>query len=180
MGCYRSRAGLFVAVLLGMLPGLPAPPAAAQGKGALASRTVHGKVEMINESVNGIAVISDDGQRMAWRFDASVIADLAQFKPGDPVPSSSTGSSGARTRGSLRWHSRHGGDSTYINKTGSRVVLRSAPMVNGVCGQPDAGPVSESNIPQESRRGHGGVLVLRALGATPASPRTSRDSGGPF
>ena len=87
MGCYRSGRGLVVAVLLGMLLGAPATRAAAQGAapGGLASKTVHGKLEMVNESVNGVAVVSDDGQRMAWQFDKAVIARLKDFKPGDPV-----------------------------------------------------------------------------------------------
>ena len=35
----------------------------------------------------------------------------------------------------------------HANVTDSRVVLRSAPMVEGVCGNPQAAPVSESIIP---------------------------------
>ena len=74
-----------VALLLGLLPGAPSPRAAAQDTGALASRTVHGKLEMVNESVRGVAVVSDAGQRMAWQFDEAVIEKLKGFKPGDPV-----------------------------------------------------------------------------------------------
>ena len=39
----------------------------------------------------------------------------------------------------------------YVNLTGSRVVLRSAAAVAGVCGGADAGPVSESIIPEGGR-----------------------------
>ena len=72
---------LGVALLLGAWSGVPA---AAQGTGALAFKTVHGKVEMINPSVNGVAVIADDGRRMAWQFDEKVIEKLKGFKRGDP------------------------------------------------------------------------------------------------
>jgi len=40
---------------------------------------------------------------------------------------------------------------TYVNLTGSRVVLRSAAAVADVCGRADAGPVSESIIPAGGR-----------------------------
>ena len=87
MGCYRLGTGLGVALLLGTLPGVPPSRAAAQSTapGGLASQTVHGKLEMVNESVNGVAVVSDEGQRMAWQFDKTVIEQLKGFKPGDPV-----------------------------------------------------------------------------------------------
>jgi hypothetical protein len=73
---------LGVALLLGLWS---AATMAAQGTGALAVKTVHGKVEMINPSVNAVAVIADDGHRMAWQFDEAVIEKLKAFKPGDAV-----------------------------------------------------------------------------------------------
>jgi hypothetical protein len=145
MGRYRLRTGLFVAVLLGMLPGVPAPSAAAQGKGALASRTVHGKVEMINESVNAVAVISDDGQRMAWKFDKAVIARLKDFKVGDAVVVI------YRQRGSDKAVTAIGfpgaaATPVYVNTTSQRVALVSGPMVGGACGQPAAESLHTTNI----------------------------------
>jgi hypothetical protein len=35
----------------------------------------------------------------------------------------------------------------YVNTTGSRVVVRSSAAVNGECGGPNTGTVSESTIP---------------------------------
>ena len=35
---------------------------------------------MVNESVNGVAVVSDEGQSMAWQFDKTVIAQLKGFQ----------------------------------------------------------------------------------------------------
>ena len=49
----RLGAGLGVAVLLGVLPAATASRAAAQGKGVLASKTVHGKLEMVNRPASG-------------------------------------------------------------------------------------------------------------------------------
>ena len=75
-GPAREGPVLGVALLLGLWSGTPA---AAQGTGALAVRTVHGKVEMINPSVNAVAVIADDGHRMAWQFDEKVMEKLKAF-----------------------------------------------------------------------------------------------------
>ncbi len=38
----------------------------------------------------------------------------------------------------------------YMNVTGERVLLRSAPDVGGVCGQADAGAVTDSMLPPGS------------------------------
>jgi hypothetical protein len=141
------EAGLGVALVLGMLSGAPATRAAAQSTapGGLASKTVHGKLEMVNESVNGVAVVSDEGQRMAWQFDKAVIARLKDFKPGDPVVVI------YRLRGADKAVTAIGfpgaaDTPVYVNLTGQRVALVSGPMVNGTCGQPAAEPLHATNI----------------------------------
>jgi hypothetical protein len=137
-----SGAALGVALLLGVWS---AVPAAAQGTGALAFKTVHGKLEMVNESVRGVAVVSDEGQRMAWQFDKAVIDKLKGFKPGDPVVVI------YRQRGADKAVTAIGfpgaaGTPVYVNTTGQRVALVSAPMLNGACGQPAAEPLHTTNI----------------------------------
>jgi len=146
MAFHRSGAALGVALLLGLLPGAPASRAAAQGSGALASRSVHGKVAMINPSVNAVAVVSDDGQKMAWQFDKAVIAQLKDFKVGDPVVVI------YRQRGADKAVTAiafPGAAATplYVNSTGHRVELVSGPMVNGACGQPAETPSHTTTIP---------------------------------
>jgi hypothetical protein len=146
MAFHRSRAALGAALLLGLVPGAPAPRVLAQGSGALASRTVHGKVEMINESVNAVAVISDKGERMAWQFDKAVIAQLADFKVGDPVVVI------YRQRGTDKAVTAIGfpgaaATPLYINTTGHRVELVSGPMVDGACGKPADAPPHTTTIP---------------------------------
>jgi hypothetical protein len=146
----RSGAGLGLALLLSVPPGAWTPSAAAQGSGALASRTVHGKVEMINESVNAVAVISDQGQRMAWQFDKAVIAQLADFKVGDPVVVI------YRQRGADKAVTAIGfpgkaATPLYINTTGHRVELVSGPMAGGACGQSADTPVNRTTIPTGGR-----------------------------
>jgi hypothetical protein len=144
---YRSGIGLGVALLLGLWS---FAGAAAQGTGALAFKTVHGKLEMINESVHGVAVISDDGQRMAWQFDKAVIAQLKGFKPGDAVVVI------YRQRGADKAVTAiafPGAAATpiYVNTTGQRVELVSGPLVNGDCGQAAAAPPHSTTIPTGAR-----------------------------
>jgi hypothetical protein len=150
MALHRSGAALGAALLLGLVPGAPAPRVLAQGSGALASRTVHGKVEMINESVNAVAVVSDDGQRMAWQFDKAVIAQLKDFKVGDPVVVI------YRQRGADKAVTAIGfpgkaATPLYINTTGHRVELVSGPMAGGACGQAADTLVNRTTIPTGGR-----------------------------
>jgi hypothetical protein len=148
-GC-RSGAVLGVALLLGLWPGAPATRAAAQGPAPLAFSTVHGKLEMVNESVNGVAVVSDEGQRLAWQFDKTVIAQLKGFKPGDPVVVI------YRLRGADKAVTAiafPGAAATpiYVNTSGQRVELVSGPMVNGACGQPSESAIKRTTIPTGGR-----------------------------
>ena len=166
MGRHRSGRGLVVAVLLGMLLGAPATRAAAQGAapGGLASKTVHGKLEMVNESVNGVAVVSDDGQRMAWQFDKAVIARLKDFKAGDPVVVI------YRLRGTDKAVTAIGfpgaaDTPVYVNLTGQRVAL-----VSGPDGERDLWPAGRRACPRDEHpvgwagRDLGRLLVLCARG----------------
>ena len=152
MGCHRLGAGLGVALLLGVLPGAKASRAAAQSTaaGGLAFKTVHGKLEMVNESVNGVAVVSDEGQRMAWQFDKTVIEKLRGFKPGDPVVVI------YRLRGADKAVTAiafPGAATTpiYFNTSGQRVELVSGPMAGGACGQAADTPVKRTTIPTGGR-----------------------------
>jgi hypothetical protein len=131
-----------VALLLGLCAG---GPAAAQGTGALAFKTVHGTLEMVNPSVNAVAVISDDGQRMAWQFDKRVIERLKGFEKGDPVVVI------YRQRGAEKAVTAiafPGAAETpvYVNTTDQRVALVSGPMVNGACAQPSPESLRTTHI----------------------------------
>jgi hypothetical protein len=154
MGWFRSGAGSGAAILFALFLGASGTQAAAQAPAdppARVSKSVRGKLESIDKSLNGVVMKSDTGERLAWRFDAAVIAEAARFKPGDPMiviyrqlGTNEKGVTALAFPGTAK-------TPTYINKTGSRVVLRSAPAVGGVCGGPDAGPVSESTIPLGGR-----------------------------
>ena len=127
---------------------------------------------MINESVHAVAVVSDDGQRMAWQFDKAVIAQLKGFKPGDPVVVI------YRQRGADKAVTAIGfpgaaATPVYVNTTGQRVELVSGPMVNGACGQPAAAPLNTTTIPTgrpgRDRRTPAGAARPRARPACPAN-----------
>ena len=134
---------------------------------------------MVNESVNGVAVVSDEGQRMAWQFDKTVIEKLKGFKPGDPVVVI------YRQRGSDKAVTAiafPGAAATpiYVNTIGQRVELVSGPMVSGACGQtadtpgqPDDDP---DRRPGRDRRTPAGAARPRAR---PACLRTGRGWGRP-
>jgi hypothetical protein len=151
MGRSRSRALAGATFLLGLCAGSSAPHAAAQDPApAAASRphkSVYGKLASVDKSLNGIIMRSDAGQRLAWRFDAAVIAEAARFKPGDPMIVIYRQITPSEKRVTALAFPGSAKTPTYVNTTGSRVVLRSSPAVNGECGGPHEGRVSESTIP---------------------------------
>lgn len=138
------------AVVLGLSLGAQTPRAAAQAPPAAPSRpkkSVYGKLEAVDKRLNGVFMRSDDGKRLVWRFESAVIAEADRFKPGDPmiviyrqVTPNDKRVTAVAFPGTAKVP-------TYVNLTGSRVTLRSAPMVEGACGRPDAGPVQEITIP---------------------------------
>jgi hypothetical protein len=144
--------GLGVALLLGLWPGGTATRAAAQGAAPsrIAFETVHGKLEMVNESVNGVAVVLDEGQRMAWQFDKTVIEQLKGFKPGDPVVVIYRERGGGKAVTAIGFPGK-AATPVYINTAGERVELVSGPMTGGVCGQAADTPVNRTTIPTGGR-----------------------------
>lgn len=149
MGKFRSGADMGMAVLLALMSGAPPPQAAAQAPTdpSRPSKSVYGKLESIDRSLNGVVMKSDAGERLAWRFDAKVIAEAARFKPGDPMIVIYRQMAANEKRVTALAFPGAAATPTYLNATGSRVVLRSAPMVDGVCSKPEAAPVSESTVP---------------------------------
>lgn len=132
-------------------PAAPAAPdvAAAEAK---THKSVYGKLESIIASRNGVIMRSDAGEKLAWKFDASVIAEIAKFKPGDPMIVIYRQISPSDKRVTAVAFPGTAKAPTYINMTGWKVTLRSSPMVGGVCSQtPGAAPVSESILPSDGR-----------------------------
>jgi len=109
-------------------------------------KSVYGKLESVDKPRNAVLMRSEANERLAWRFKAKVIAEIARFNPGDPMiviyrqtrPNEKVVTAVAFP----------GAAETpiYVNVTGSRIALRSGPATDGVCSE-NAGPVNESTVP---------------------------------
>ena len=138
-----SGVALGAALSFGVALGPRSPQAAAQAPAPAPtprpSKSVRGTLERVDKSLNGVIMKSDEGKRLAWKFEAAVIAEAARFEPGAPVvviyrPI------GANDK-AVTALAFPGAASTpiYVNMTGHRVVLRSGPAAaDGTCGQSPA------------------------------------------
>jgi hypothetical protein len=136
-----------------------APPAEAPPSPAAASpdptipdpnvphKSVYGKLATVDKSLNGVAMTTDDGQRMAWRFDPRVVAEAAKFKPGDRMIVIYRQIASNEKRVTALAFPGSAATPIYVNTTGARVLVRSTAAVDGVCGGPETGPVTEAVIP---------------------------------
>jgi hypothetical protein len=153
MGSLRSLGVLALTLAAPAAPALaqsapaPAAPAGAEAEPARPHKSVYGTLESVDASHRGVIMKTNAGDRMAWRFDAAVIAELARFKAGDPMIVIYRQISSNEKRVTAIAFPGTATSALYVNMTGSRVRLRSAPAVGGVCGQADAGPVDDSVIP---------------------------------
>jgi len=133
----------------------PAPPKAASPSANAAPephKSVRGKLESFVASRNGVIMRSDAGERLAWKFDASVIAELAKFQPGAPMIVIYRQISPSDKRVTAVAFPGTAEKPTYTNMTGAKVSLRTAPMVGGVCSQmPAAAPGLDFTIQEGGR-----------------------------
>jgi hypothetical protein len=156
MRSFRSDACRAVPVLLASLLGAASTreaaaqtpsPAQATPSAPLPQKSVRGKLESVDKSQNRVFMKADDGQRLVWRFEAPVVEEAARFKPGDPmivIYRQLTSNEKAVTAIAFP------GSATapiYLNLTGSRVLVRSGPMVDGACGQGQGAPTNDATIP---------------------------------
>jgi hypothetical protein len=149
MGRFRSGAVSGVAVLIGLFLGAPVPRAAAQSPSdpPRPHKSVYGKLTSVDTSRNAVVMKSDTGENLVWRFDPAVIAEAARFKPGDAMIVIYRQTSPNEKRVTALAFPGSASTPIYVNTTGSRVVVRSSAAVDGTCGQPSAGPVSDYTIP---------------------------------
>lgn len=150
-----SRAVLVLCAtgLLAVLGGGRAPRAEAQAatEAPAAHKSVYGKLASVDQRGNAVIMVSDAGDRLAWRFEPAVLAELARFEAGSTMIVIYRQISANEKRVTAVAFPGTADAPTYLNVTGARVILRSAPAVNGVCGQPDPGPVQETVIPDGGR-----------------------------
>jgi hypothetical protein len=149
MSWFRWSAGgswLVIAALLAAGPN-GAHAADPQTDAPPAHKSVYGKLEAVDTRLNSVIMRSDAGERLTWRFDPKVLAELAPFKPGSSVIVIYRQTAANEKSVTAIAFPGTAEKPTYLNATDSRLVLRSAPMVEGVCGKPEAAPVNESTIP---------------------------------
>ena len=133
-------------------PDAPAPAAAASPDPTIPDpsrphKSVYGKLAAVDKTLNGVAMTTDAGERVAWRFNPQVVAEAARFKPGDRMIVIYRQIASNEKRVTALAFPGSAASPLYVNTTGSRVTVRSAAAVEGVCGTPDAGRVTESVIP---------------------------------
>lgn len=109
-------------------------------------KSVYGKLQSVDVARKSVVMVSDTGERLAWRFDAKVIAEAAKFKAGDPLIVIYRQVTSNEKRVTALAFPGSASTPVYVNMTDARVTLRSAPFVAGACGDPSASPVTESTI----------------------------------
>lgn len=178
MGSLRSARALGAATLVLALGGL-APRARAQ---AIADppkpqKSVYGTLQSVDTRQNAVVMKSKSGEKLAWRFDAGVVAELALFKPGDsmiviyrPITASDKRVTAVAFPGSAS-------SALYVNRTGSRVILRSAPETGGVCGEADASSITDSVIAEGGTGEAAGACWCCALPDKSCRPMNKTGNG---
>ena len=146
-----SGVALGAALSFGVALGPRSPQAVAQTPAAAPtprpSKSVRGTLERVDKSLNGIIMKSDEGKRLAWKFEAAVIAEAARFEPGAPVVVIYRALGVNDKVVTALAFPGAAATPIYVNMTGHRVVLLSGPAAaDGTCGQSAAGPVNEYPI----------------------------------
>src|SRR5262249_25449334 len=111
-----------------------------------------GKLHSIDRQLGGLIMISDEGKKMAWRFDPGLIARIGEgYKKGDPVVViyRQRGSDKAVTAVAFP-----GAAATpiYENLTGHPTELGGGPKVDGVCGRTAAEDTLHATVASGSTR----------------------------
>lgn len=145
---FRSSARLAVLLALGLLTMVPSSPAQAPGPAATApaSRSVFGTLETVDESLNGVIMKTDEGKRVAWKFEPRVIERIRGFKPGVPIVViyRQRGADKAVTAVAFPGAAA---SPIYVNTSGQRVEIVGGPMVDGACGKASDAPLTSTTMP---------------------------------
>jgi hypothetical protein len=153
-----------------------AGPAATDSEAARPRKSVRGTLESVDANQRGVIMKSDAGARMTWRFDAAVVAEVAKHKPGDPMIVIYRQISSNEKRVTAVAFPGTAQTPVYVNMTGSRVLLRSAPG-DAECTQPDLEAASETTIsPGGAGEAMGTCWCCTAADKT-CTPRTKTGHG---
>jgi hypothetical protein len=147
MGRFGTAVGVSAAIAAAWL-GAPVARVAAQEPQPTPAPTksVRGTLLSVDTSLNSVIMTEASGEKMAWHFEAAVVAEAARFKPGDPVIVIYRQTSPKLKRVTALAFPGSAKAPIYMNLTGERVVIRSVAGVGGAC-EATTGSVSESTIP---------------------------------
>jgi len=140
-----SRASCLLAILLA------APAMAASPPPTTPQKSVRGSLSIVDKRLNGVSIVTADNRRLAWRFKPEIIAKVAEFPLGSPTIVIYRQRSPSEKQVTAIAFPGTAATPIYENFTGSRILLRSAPAVDGVCGVEGAEPVHDSVIPAGGR-----------------------------
>ena len=115
--------------------------------------SVRGTLVNVNHVSNTLIMKSDGGENLSWRFESDVIAAIEGFEAGAPVIVIYRDLPGGIKRVTAVAFPGTETAPTYVNMTGDRVVLRSAPARDGGCDAhaDGASSVAESVVPNGGR-----------------------------
>jgi len=155
MPCSRPLTHL-AAVLAASVALGGARPAAAEDKDQAAEaarphKSVYGTLLGVNDTTNTVMMTSESGEKLAWRFDKDVIAEAEKFTEGAPLIVIYRLLPGDIKRVTALAFPGAEQAPTYVNMTRDRVLLRSAPAVDGSCAASGKDGVTESVIPAGGR-----------------------------
>jgi hypothetical protein len=115
------------------------------------SKSVRGTLKVVDKRLNGVAMTTEDGKRLAWRFNPAVIAEVAKLPIGAPMIVIYRQIGNTDKRVTAVAFPGTAPTPIYVNLTGSRIVLRSAPFVGDSCTTAPSGQVTESVVAMGGR-----------------------------
>jgi len=114
-------------------------------------KSVYGTLLGVNATTNTVLMTSESGEKLAWRFEKDVISEAQTFAEGAPLIVIYRLLPGDIKRVTAIAFPGAEKAPTYVNMTRGRVLLRSAPAVDGACDAAGGGDVTESVIPAGGR-----------------------------
>lgn len=176
----RTVSGMVVLAATLLLAGGPRARSQDADDAVRPPKSVYGKLERVDRIRNTVIMESDAGEKLEWRFDKKVIAEATAFEAGDPMiviyrllPT------GVKRVTALAFPGKED-TPTYVNMTGDRVVLRSAPAVDGACDKAGGESVTESVIPPAGRAQVMEACWCCAVAGQTCAPTTKSGLGRAF
>lgn len=144
---WHARSSFLLVLALVFGAGAGAAVAQESGDAAPPPRSVRGTLVNVNTRNNTVVVKPNEGVNLSWRFEKEVIDEAAKFEAGAPVIVIYRLLSGDIKRVTALAFPGAEKSPIYVNLTGDRVVVKSAPRVNGACDEAGSAGVTETIVP---------------------------------